>query len=432
MNSSEKGDSLEDAFYAYLVDQKARGELIYGAHPPEICEIFRKKEYYCKEREANVEFDIVLELTAKGRSSPHLYVLFECKNYSGSVPEIYVNDFSSKIGRIFPHSAKGIMVVTSRLQSGAEKVARSKGLGIVKYDPMGLDIVADRKVRPYLEHGLVERQIFQSDATAKSLKFSAYFDGRFLGSLGQLLGSLHPELSGDDGPSPKTIPFLPAGSIKNTVQDILRSVDYDGGSVALGKVCAALSLNLQFSDRDVKDADGMQILGSAHFHEKLIVINADGYYYRERFTLGHEIGHFALQHQIYLSSENIIERDLKITKEADAAFNIERLEFQANAFASNLILPDAIFERMTAEYRRQIGISNRGHGYIFVDDQPSNIADYDLLLTKLSAYFEASKRAVELKFRHLDMLTDLRKRNQKQPIPQLLDSLISGRHLDQR
>ncbi|MBY3422553.1 MULTISPECIES: ImmA/IrrE family metallo-endopeptidase [Rhizobium] len=426
MNSSDKGDSLEDAFYLYLMGQKERGELIYGAYPPENCEIFQKREYFCREREANVEFDIVLELRATGRLKPLLHVIFECKNYSGSIPELYVNDFSSKIGRIFPHSAKGVMVISSRLQSGAEKVAKNKGLGIVKYDPLGLEIIADRKARPYIEHGLAERQIFRGDAPPKSLKFSAYFDGKFFGSIGQLLGELHPELSDGARTPLKSIPFLPAATIQHAVHDVLKSIDYGGGPVDLKRICRTMSINLQISDRRIQDADGAQILGSAYFDRKEIHVNADGYLYRERFTLGHEIGHFALQHQVYLSSENIIERDLLITKEADAGFNIERLEFQANAFSSSLLLPEDVFKRMTAQYRRDIGMRDRGHGYIFVDDQPSNISDYDQLLSSLSAYFEASKRAVEVKFKQLGLLTDLRKRNQKQPIPQLLDSLISN------
>lgn len=427
VNSSDKGDSLEDAFYRYLLDQKASGELIFGAHSPEVCEIFQKKKYYCKEREDNVEFDIVIEVRAKGRTLPQLYVIFECKNYAGSVPELYLNDFSSKIGRIFPHSAKGVMVVSSRLQSGAEKVARNKGLGIVKYDELGLDIIADRKGRPYIEHGFFQSQIFQSDAPSKSLKFSAYYDGKFFGSIDQLLSGLHPELSGNAVESPKAIPFIPADTIKKAARDALLLIDYDGGPVDLERICSALSLHLEFSNRDVRDIDGTLILGTAHFKRKQILINANGYRYRERFTLGHEIGHFALQHQVYLSSENIIERDLMITKETEATFNIERLEYQANAFSSNLILPDDIFKRMTAEYRRNLGIRDRGHGYIFVDDQPSNIADYEQLLSNLSTYFEASKRAVEVKFRHLEMLTDLRKRNRKQPIAPVLESLISRR-----
>lgn len=427
MNSTDKGDRLEEAFFQYLLGQKDRGELVLGAYPPDNCKIFKKKEYYCKDREANVEFDVVLEFYANGRISPHLYVIFECKNYIGGVPELYVNDFSSKLGRIFAHTAKGVMVVASRLQSGAEKIARSKGMGIVKYDEHGLDIIADRKARPYIENRFVEFQIFKGQSAAKSLKFSAYNDGKFFSSVGQFLGSLHPELAGPADETPTAIPFMPPEAIKGSVRDVLKLIDYRGGSVDLERICAALSIDLQYSDEEVHDADGSPILGSAHFHRKVISINANGNRNRERFTLGHEIGHFCLKHQRYLSSENIIERDLLINKETDANFNLERLEYQANSFSSNLILPDEIFKLKTAQLRDFLEIRDRGHGYIFVDDQPCNYTVYDQLLTALSTHFEVSKQAIQIKFKHLGMLNDQRKRNQPSPIATMLEGLISPR-----
>ncbi|KQV29392.1 hypothetical protein ASC96_12075 [Rhizobium sp. Root1204] len=126
MGSVDKGNKLEDAFYEYLLYQKKLGHLLFGVYPPENCKVFKKKSYYCKEREADVEFDVVIELYAQGRREPHLHVIFECKNHSGNVSETHVNDFSSKIGRMFPHAVKGILVVSSRLQSGADKVARNR------------------------------------------------------------------------------------------------------------------------------------------------------------------------------------------------------------------------------------------------------------------------------------------------------------------
>lgn len=427
MNSSDKGNKLEDAFHQYLLDQKDRGELVLGAYPPDNCKIFKKKEYYCKEREADVEFDVVLEFYANGRNSPHLYVIFECKNYSGSIPELYVNDFSAKLGRIFPHTAKGVMVVSSRLQSGAEKVARNKGLGIIKYDGDGLDIIADRKARPYIENRFVEFQLFQRESATKSLKFSAYNDGKFFSSISRFLGSLHPELAGDVDESPTTIPFMPLEAIKSSAQEVLKLVDYQGGPVDLEHICSALSINLQYSDQEPRDTDGTPILGSAHFHRKVISINSHGNRSRKRFTIGHEIGHFSLKHQQYLSSENIIERDLLINKEMDANFNLERLEYQANSFSSNLILPDNFFKFKTAQFRNFLDIRDRGHGYIFVDDQPCNYTIYEQLLTHLSSHFEVSKQAIQIKFKHLGMLNDQRKRNQPLPVVGVLEGLISSK-----
>lgn len=315
---------------------------------------------------------------------------------------------------MFPHSAKGVMVVSSQLQSGAEKVARSKGLGIVKYDGNGFEVIADRKAQPYIENRFVEFQLFQRETTAKSLKFSAYNDGKFFSSMRQFLGSLHPELAGNVDESPTAIPFISPEAIKNSAREVLKLVDYQDGPVDLEHICSALSIDLQYSNQKVYDTDGMPILGSAYFHQRVISINSHGNRNRERFTIGHEIGHFSLKHQQYLSSEIISEHDLLIDKdkEIDASFNLERLEYQANLFSSNLILPEGSFKDKVIELRRSLDIRDRGHGYIFVDDQPCNYTTYERLLAELSAHFEVSKQVIQIKLKQLGMLTDQRKQNQ--------------------
>ncbi|MBY3143971.1 ImmA/IrrE family metallo-endopeptidase [Rhizobium laguerreae] len=428
MSSTSKGDKLEDSFHQYLLDQQDRGELIFGAYPPENCKIHKKKEYYCREREAYVEFDVVIELYRTGRDTPHLYVMFECKNHDASVSEIYVNDFSSKIGRIFPHATKGIFVITSRLQSGAEKVARNGGMGIVKYDEHGLEIIADRR-GSYFEQGYVRSQIFRSDVPAKSLRFSAFNDGKYFATMDDLLadldtGSIDKRQREARGPS---VPFLTIKQIKDCAAKTLQQADYVSGAVDLSKICKVLSIDLQIADRAVFDTDGAAILGSANFGRKIIEINAHTLKTRERFTIAHEIGHFVLDHEQYLRSETIIERDLFITKEKPSSFNYERLEYQANAFSAELILPDDVFLRKTAHFRRDLDFRNIGHGYIFVDNQPCNYVPYEELLSRLSTYFEVSKQAIEVKFKKAKMLTDSRKRNEPGAIGNFVGDISSFR-----
>jgi len=430
VNSTSKGDKLEDAFHRYLVDQKDRGELVFGAYPSQNCKIYKKKAYYCREREAYVEFDVVLELYRTGNDIPHLYVIFECKNHDASVSEIYVNDFSSKIGRIFPHASKGVIVVTSRLQSGAETVARNGAMGIVKFDEHGLEIVADRK-GSFLEHGFVRAQIFRSDDLAKSLKFSGFHNGKYFATVDGLLTDLDPEATAFSGYDLKaggrSAPFLSIEQIKLTAEKALKSIDYTSDAVDLFKLCRILSIDLQFSDHEMVDVDGTLILGSANFSQKMIIINSHSLQKRERFTLAHEIGHFDLDHERYLRSETIVERDLFITTEKSSRFNYERLEYQANAFAAELILPDAVFLQKTAQLRRQLEIRDRGYGYIFVDDQPCNFVVYNELLSRLSNYFAVSKQAIEVKFRKSRMLTDHRRSNETPPIASLINVLTSFR-----
>ncbi len=414
VNTVEKGNKLEDKLHTYLCEQQSRENFVYGLYPPNLCEIYKKKKYPCKTREAPVEFDVVIEFSREGSDSPHLYVVFECKNHAGSISEIYVNDFTSKLRDVFQHAAKGVMVISSRLQSGAEKTARNRNLGIVKYDEHGLDIIAERRGGIRAESGYVKSQIISEERPAKSLKFSAYYDGKFFGSIDQFLANYDPKLSVDNEyKNCKTgiqVPFISRDEIQQYAQIILEQIEYQSGPVDLGRICSFLSIDLAFTEKNVQDADGNTILGAANFDNKSIQINFHENKHRERFTISHEIGHFCLHHDRYLRAETIAERDLLINDEEDNRFNYERLEFQANAFASDLLLPEKTFMTRIVELRINLGIRDRGHGYIFVDDQTCNRVIYENLLLHLSSEFEASKLAIEIKLKKMGLLIDHRER----------------------
>ncbi len=124
--------------------------------------------------------------------------------------------------------------------------------------------------------------------------------------------------------------------------------------------------------------------------------------------MGHEIGHFHLGHDKYLRSESVIEQDLIGYEGPREAFNYDRLEFQANIFASELLLPQRHFEERVKALRVLRGIEDRGHGFIFVDDQPCNYAPYTALLAELSVHFDVSQKAIEVKLNRMGWLRDVR------------------------
>ncbi|AJD43994.1 ImmA/IrrE family metallo-endopeptidase [Rhizobium sp. SEMIA 4085] len=242
--------------------------------------------------------------------------------------------------------------------------------------------------------------------------------------------SLEPELFVTDEvairSARQSVPYIPFEEIEKAAQDVLEKVRYKSGPVDLKKICSALSIRLQFSEQIIVDQDGTQILGSANFDRKSIQVNSHRDGNRERFTLGHEIGHICLKHDRYLRSETIVERDLYIDLDTDELFNYERLEFQANAFASSIVLPTQVFIIAVEVGRQKFDIRDRGHGHIFVDDQPCNSMPYDDLLSDLSQYFEASRQAIEIKLSRLGLLNDQRRRNKTIPAAQLLGTLTSS------
>lgn len=413
VNTVKIGDRLEDQLHEYLVEQSRSGGRVFDLYPPELCEIRPKAKYYCPLRRGLVEFDVVIEIRRPGRSEPHSYIVFECKNHKSALKDTVVTHFASQLRSVFGQSAKGILVISGRLQSGAEATARSLRLGIVKFDPHGLNIIADRTTGRWTESGFIESQFFETARKAKSLKFAGVLDGVYFATPHSLLQKLEAESVADTstmyhGSANREVPFLTRDEIKVVALHELYQIGYQDGSVDVEAVCERLGLELQFLDQRHHDLDGNLILGTADFQNCLITVHRHENKFRERFTIAHEIGHFCLSHDDYLQSESLIEADLMSSGEGPPTFNYDRLEYQANAFAAYLLLPEWVFRKTIGFVREQVGIVDRGFGHIYVDDQPCNYRQYGDFLEILSRYFQVSKMAIEIGLKRELLLVDQR------------------------
>jgi Zn-dependent peptidase ImmA (M78 family) len=118
-----------------------------------------------------------------------------------------------------------------------------------------------------------------------------------------------------------------------------------------------------------------------------------------------------------LNSDSIVERDLFGEGNLEEAPNLERIEFQANLFASEFLLPYGDFVLSVETFRQHLEMKDRGHGYIFVDDQPCNLATFNAFLLSLSEKYDVSHRAIEVRLKQLNMVTDARSRMWQSPPP---------------
>lgn len=409
LSTVDTGNRLEDDFFDFLVSQQEAGQRIYGVYEPSLCAIHKKKKYYCKVREAFVEFDLVVELYREHSETPHMHLVFECKNHKKAVGETAFTDFSSKLERIFRHSAKGVMVVSGRVQSGAEKFAKNYGMGIAKYDRDGLEFVLDRSPNP-----ASAAPEATSTKNKDSFQFSSYFDGNYFSTIEEFTHAL----CGDSYANSRTTQKAPAAGIRYLTEDdflksaneTLQALDYHSGVVDLSKVCDHLSIELERFGGVKTDEEGNAILGSAHFGERKIVVYHHENRQRERFTIAHEIGHFVLGHEIYMKAEVVLEQDLFLANDLKIKKRKQTLEIQANRFASFLLLPDDAFNSSLSALRRDLGILDRGHGYIYVDDQECNYTVYNELLSRLSNAFDVSKQVIEIRLSERGLLNDRRQR----------------------
>ncbi|MEQ8286283.1 ImmA/IrrE family metallo-endopeptidase [Thalassospira sp.] len=411
MDTVRIGNELEQAIYEFLIEQQERGQLLLDTQAPQVCSVHWKPKYYCKERQDYVEFDVSIEIRRKPELEPQEIIVLECKNYSGSVPETEITDFSDKLSRIGRHNTKGFIVVSSALQRGAEKLAKSRKIGIVKFDEHGLEFIAERRLRENFNTKFTRTSLFEKNYQTKKLKFAATFMGRYYDNprafLRELVGISTEDPETEKPPSSR-ITYISNDQIEAFANTLLQSIGYFDGPVDLYEVCQYLGLALTDKGDSAPNVDGYEILGKADFANNAISIYDSGNLQRERFTLAHEIGHFQLQHAKFLSSETTIKQDLMISNPGSKGNPIDRMEYQANLFASHLLLPKVVLLLKIKELKTEFGIRDKGHGYIFVDDQPHNQVDYFKLIYALSDFFDVSSTAVQIRLKGLDLIVDER------------------------
>jgi len=107
VSTVEKGDELEDKFHQYLLDQRDRGDLVYGAYSPNLCKICKKKKYYCRDREDYVTFDVVVEFYRQGGTSPHLYVVLSVRIIKERYQRVELPIFQTKLVEYFRMQSRG-------------------------------------------------------------------------------------------------------------------------------------------------------------------------------------------------------------------------------------------------------------------------------------------------------------------------------------
>jgi Zn-dependent peptidase ImmA (M78 family) len=162
------------------------------------------------------------------------------------------------------------------------------------------------------------------------------------------------------------------------------------------------------------NSDNNRILGACNPIKRVILIDSSliSDLHKFNFTLAHELGHLALHRKIKIKygeqdenintdtvAENMSKKELKTSS--------DWLEWQANTYASSLLMPTKIFTAALAIEQTSLGITRTGR--IFLDDQPCNQRDYYQIINLLGVRFNVSRSAVEYRLSKLKLIQDLRK-----------------------
>jgi Zn-dependent peptidase ImmA (M78 family) len=161
------------------------------------------------------------------------------------------------------------------------------------------------------------------------------------------------------------------------------------------------------------NAHGREILGKFDPYPPRIHISLGMGYNspRWRFTLAHEIGHLLLHRQIDIS--NLFDRaetgeTIGWNNVDSSEKNIRIIEWQANSFASSLIMPTELLYYLVILCLKELGVNNYSHGIIYLDDQPCNKRSYYHILSRLNKEFNASFQSLSYRLAQLRLVNDRR------------------------
>ena len=367
-----------------------------------------------------------------------MVTLIECKNYSHAVPVDDVEEFFAKAQQVAAGNSKLVLASTAAFQEGAVKFAKSKGIGLLRYFD-----ASNFKWELHRSPSIASMpQSENVDEVYKGLTLqnfqSPYFDfylhspNRVTNSLWDFFDDLHSTISlsskelralrNRKGKPGFSVPFLEREEIEEQSAVILCRNGYSHGAVSLEAICSQEKRRTGLAVNRVALAnsgvDRYSVLGKISFAPLVIEIYEQPLLNvgRERFTLAHELAHHFLGHSKYMVKEYCDERNFSPSNVMNVfAPDIARLETQANAFAASLLMPK---ERIIADFkvlRRWLGIIDRGHGELYLDEQPCNYQNYEKVTRELMDYYAVSREAVAIRLEQLGLLRDVRSKRWLNP-----------------
>jgi hypothetical protein len=418
MSTTTRGSDFEKQVFSYLEEELNAGRLFYV---PECSAIYHQKRYYSPDRKSSIIFDIAIEVTFAKLNTPSVFCLVECKDHGRKIQADEVEAFHAKIQQVASAATKGIIVTTSSFQPAALEYARAKHIGILRFPERKWDLMRSVTARyaasfeareTEITTGLIEErhQTPRPDCVCNFVETFTY-------SPYDLFRAITADVLGDwsfivaaERPAPAAAPFISRAAIDARCNTIHDAICHKDGPVSLDVICEwqtkACGLKVVRNVEAGKETVSKGILGNITFTPPSIVVFSDpagaG---RERFTLAHELGHLILGHGEYLRAESFDTQDLETSEKDDLESDmIRRLEWQANRFASSLLLPQHQFARIAVMKAESMGIRDKGFGLIYRDHQPENQLNYMRITSALMHEFAVSRKAVEVRLKELGLL----------------------------
>ena len=194
------------------------------------------------------------------------------------------------------------------------------------------------------------------------------------------------------------VPFMGDDEICRKANEILQNTNYLINENFIERCFALIATDYRIERIEMQE----DCLGKCDFKEHVISINSALSEHRQNFTIAHELGHIAL-HSSAVENLLSIEDRKSDTNAIIGKSTYGRMEYQANTFASFLLMPDIPFNVEVRKLFKEYRITT---GRLYHDYQPCNIRDCNLVVGALSSKFHVSYEAVIVRLKRANLYTE--------------------------
>lgn len=395
MNTVSKGDRFEEICYSVI--NKALHDKQLGLIP-EQCKVLKKAKYYSQLRESDITFDIAIEVWPNGATQYSQLWLIECKDYSGTVDVGEVETFCAHASQMKAHNVKAVFISRNQISSTAIKYLKSNGC-------MFFSANYDEQYK--IEFHKTTKEYSRYDLKNNSDKASIFIDG--------LVKSFKHLFNLNENSQKSNVQHLSS----NDIEELANKIINDHNEIALANnlrvYFSALNSDLSqkyglrflSTDEQIYDTSGRQVLSYCSHAKNCIWIHnslIDTAQYN--FIIAHEIGHYFLHENVSLNQgyyESLEDSKYDLRKKKNTLSSDRNwIEWQANTFASYLLMPRNTFLKRLYIAKRNVGYPTEK--VLYIDDQRSNIVNFSLIQNELARYFGTTKAVVTYRLISLNLV----------------------------
>lgn len=386
-SNQQKGDAFENLVFTKLK------ELIESQDIPGVSrynEIFLHKQYpYPTVPHVMLNPDITIEVypnSDKKRWSNLLVI--ECKNHKRKIDHSIYCEFIGNLTNYPRSGVRGIMISSVGFTQEVITLAQQHNVALaVLSEHSNWQTIIWRQINT-LDQSQFKYKVLRGES---SIDYPLVYSKYSFITISDLL-----QECGISMPNALHIPFITDEEICTKVNEILQETRHMTKESFINRCFSVIAANYRFNFVEMQEDC---YLGKCDFKEHIITINSTLTEQRRNFTIAHELGHIALHSSVV---ENLLSIEDRKSDENAAISNSTHsiMEYQANTFASYLLMPDAPFNAEVNKLFKELDIRK---GRLYHDNQPCNIHVCDAVIRTLSSKFNVSKEAVIVRLKRANL-----------------------------